>query len=206
VTGTRYDAGVTRPRALAAFVTLACALSFVPGVARAQGPAGQTPYPPADPRPGRLSIDVAGGPALEVATAGERASQRGMLAVPSLGIGVTSWFDYVIEGHVAAYLTPETGYVAGVVPVGLRFHSRGRTQAFAALGAGLAWTNLTGLRGIERRRNYLTQVGGGVRWWRTDGTAISLEARLLHLSNLGAAPPNLGIEVFTVLVGYRFSR
>jgi hypothetical protein len=184
---------------------IASVLIVAPEAARAQGvPA--TPYPPTEPLPRRLRIAVAAGPALEVATAGERASQRGVLVVPSLGIGVTSWFEYVIEGHVSGHFTPEAGYVAGVVPVGLRFHSRGGTQAFATLGAGLAWTNLTGLRGIERRRNYLTQAGGGVRRVRTDGSAISVEARLLHLSNLGAAPPNLGIEVFTVIVGYRFSR
>jgi hypothetical protein len=184
---------------------IASVLIVAPEAARAQG-APATPYPPTEPLPRRLRIAVAAGPALEVATAGERASQRGVLVVPSLSIAVTSWFEYVIEGHVAGYFTPEAGYVAGVVPVGLRVHTRGRTQGHVALGAGVAWTDLTDLRGIERPRNYLTQIGGGARRVRADGSSVSVEARLLHLSNLGAAPPNLGIEVFTVLVGYRFSR
>ena len=197
---------MNRSHAIAAVVFVTSTLLLTPASVLAQSPALATPYPPTDARPHRVSVDVAGGPAFEVATAGDRTSQRGLLVVPAMSIRVTSWFEYLVEGHVAGYVTPERGYVAGVVPVALRVHSRGRTQAFASIGAGLAWTNLTGLRGIERPRNYLTQAGGGVRHMRPDGSALSLEARLLHLSNLGAAPPNLGIEVFTVLIGYRIRR
>jgi len=41
---------------------------------------------------------------------------------------------------------------------------------------------------------------------RANGSDVSLEARFFHLSNLGAAPPNLGMEMVSVLVGYGFSR
>lgn len=176
--------------------------------AEARGEEAPADGPPvvAQPHAARLRVEFAAGPALEVATAGDRESQRGLVVVPSLGIGVASWFEYVVEGHAARYFTPVAGNVAGVVPVGLRFHSRGPTQVHLAAGAGVVWTNLTEIRGIDRRRNYLTQIGAGVRRVRTDGSAISVEARFLHLSNLSSAPPNLGIEVFTVLVGYRFAR
>jgi hypothetical protein len=155
---------------------------------------------------GRLGLELAGGPALEVATAGDRESQRGIVFVPSLGIRVTSWFDYAIEGHLARHLTPLTGNVLGVVPVGLRLHTPGRTQVHVSAGAGVAWSDLAGLRGVEQRRNYLTHIGAGLARVAANGSGVTVEARLLHLSNLSSAPPNLGMEVFAVLVGYRLPR
>lgn len=151
-----------------------------------------------------LRWEIAGGAALEVATPGERDRQRGVLAVPSLSVGVASWFEIVLEGHAARYVAPLGGHVLGVAPIGWRIHAPGRTQPYLSAGAGLVWTNLTELTGVERRRNFLTQIGAGLRHVRPNGSAMSVEARFFHLSNLGAVRPNLGIEVFAVLVGYRF--
>jgi hypothetical protein len=152
----------------------------------------------------RLRWEIAGGPALEVATPGERERQRGVLAVPSFSVALASWFEIVVEGHAARYVAPVPGHVLGVVPIGWRIHAPGRTQPYLSAGAGLVWTNLTELTGVERRRNFLTQIGVGLRHVRPSGSALSVEARFFHLSNLGAVRPNLGIEVFAVLVGYRF--
>jgi hypothetical protein len=151
----------------------------------------------------RLHWGIAAGPVVEVATPGSREREIGLLAMPSVEMRLTSWFDYVVEGHAAGYLAPVTGAMAGVVPVGWRIHGRGRTQPFLSMGAGVTWTNLTGLYGLDRRRNYITQIGGGVRRFRATGSALSIEARLFHLSNMSSAPPNLGMEAVTVLVGYR---
>jgi hypothetical protein len=161
-----------------------------------EAPAGQTAS-------ARIRWELAGGPAVEVATPGERERQRGVLAVPSLSIAVASWFEFVVEGHAVRHVSPVGGYVLGFVPIGWRIHSRGRTQPYLAAGAGVAWTDLTGLRGVEQRRNYLTQIGAGLRRERANGSAVFVEARFFHLSNLSSAPPNLGMEVFAVLVGYR---
>jgi hypothetical protein len=79
-------------------------------------------------------------------------AHRVSVSVRSVEMRLTSWFDYVVEGHAAGYLAPVTGMMAGVVPV---------------------------------------------------GSALSVEARLFHLSNMSSAPPNLGLEAVTVLVGYR---
>ena len=142
----------------------------------------------------------------EVATAGNRESQRGLLAVPAIGVRVASWFEYTIEGHLSRHVTPVSGSVYGVVPVGFKVRVGPRRLLHLSAGAGVVWTDLAGLRGVEQRRNYITQVGAGITKPGARGSALSLEARLFHLSNLHAAPPNLGMEVFTVLVGYRLPR
>ena len=156
--------------------------------------------------PGRLGFEVAAGPAFEVATAGERASQRAVLAVPALTIRVFSWFDYAVEGHISGHLTPVAGNVLGIVPIGFRVHTTGQTQVHLSAGAGIVWTDLADVHGLDQRQNYITQVGVGVARVRPNGSGVSVEARFFHLSNLNGAPPNLGMEVFSVLVGYRLGR
>jgi hypothetical protein len=166
----------------------------------------QSVVPPGDrppPNERRVHWNIAAGSALEVAIAGDRDGERGALVAPAVDVRLASWFEYVIEGHVSRYFAPTGGTVAGVVPIGWRLHGRGQTQPYVSMGAGIVWADFTDLRGIERRRNYLTQVGAGVRRVTAGGAAVSVEARLFHLSNLSSAPPNLGIEVFTVLVAYR---
>lgn len=158
------------------------------------------------PRPGRIGVEVAAGPAFEVATAGERASQRAVLGVPALTIRLFSWLDYAVEGHLSGHVTPVSGNVFGIVPVAFRVHSKGRTQAHLSLGSGIVWSDLAGLHGVEQRQNFVTHLGAGMSRLRPNGSGVSVEARFFHMSNLHAAPPNLGMEVFTVLVGYRLPR
>ena len=158
------------------------------------------------PSPSRIGLEVAAGPAFEVATAGDRASQRAVLGVPALVIRVTSWFDYTVEGHLSRHVTPVSGNVFGIVPVGFRLHRGSRTQVHLSAGAGLVWTDLAGLHGVDQRRNFLTQIGTGIARVGANGSGVSLEARLFHLSNLHGAPPNLGMDAIAVLVGYRLPR
>jgi hypothetical protein len=151
---------------------------------------------------GRVRWDIAAGPAIEVSTPARRERERGIAVVPSVGLRVTSWFEYVIEGHAARYVSPVGGTIAGLVPIGWRIHTGGRTQPFVSMGAGLTWTDFARLYGLDRRMNYLTQIGGGVRHVTGGGSVISVETRFFHLSNLSSAPPNLGMEGVLVLVGY----
>jgi hypothetical protein len=166
------------------------------------------PGSPAERAPvsSRLRFEIAVGPAFEVATAGERPSQRAVLAVPTLAIRVASWLDYTAEGHLSRHVSPVSGNAFGIVPIGLRVHRGTRTQFHLAAGAGLAWTDLKGLHGVEQRRNFLTQIGVGITRVGANRAGVSLEARFFHLSNLHAAPPNLGMEMFALLVGYRLPR
>ena len=154
-----------------------------------------TPQPPH-----RLGFEIAGGPSFEVATAGDRSSQRAVLAVPALAVRVAPWFEYTLEGHLSRHVSPVNGNVFGIVPVAFRIHTTTRIQFHLSAGAGLAWTDLVGLHGVEQRRNFLTQIGTGVSGV---GAGLSVEGRFFHLSNLHAAPPNLGMEGFVLLVRYR---
>ena len=185
---------------LACWFLMSCATlgaqTLPPGPSAAEPPAS----------PGRLGFEVAGGPAFEVATAGERESQRGVLGVPALTLRVFPWFDYAVEGHLSRHVTPVTGNVFGVVPIAFRVHTRGRTQVHLSLGSGIVWSGLAGLHGVEQRRNFVTHLGAGIARVGAHGAGLSLEARFFHMSNLHAAPPNLGMEVFAVLVGYRLPR
>ena len=192
-------------RIAAASVPLLCSfvLSCLPVHAQSVQPVSSAPSPAPT---GRIGFEIAAGPMCEVATAGDRESQRGLVAVPALGLRVASWFEYTLEGHLSRHVTPVSGNVFGIVPLGFRFHTRDRTQLHLSGGAGIAWSDLTGVRGVEQRRNYITQIGAGITKAGRRGAGLSLEARLFHLSNLHAAPPNLGMEVFTVLVGYRLPR
>ena len=142
----------------------------------------------------------------EVAAAGDRASQRGVLGVPALSIRVASWFDYTLEGHLSRHVTPISGNVFGVVPIAFRLHTTGRTQVHLSAGAGVAWSDLVGLRGVEQRRNFLEQIGIGIARTGANGSGVSAELRFFHLSNLHSAPPNLGMETLAILVGYRLPR
>lgn len=189
----------------AALVPLLC--SFVLSCATVHAQRVQPVSSAESPAPaGRIGFEIAAGPLFEVATAGDRESQQGLLAVPALGIRATSWFEYTLEGHFSRHVTPASGNVFGIVPVGFKVRMGPGKQLHLSAGAGVVWTDLAGLHGVEQRRNYITQIGAGITKAGRRGSGVSLEARLFHLSNLHAAPPNLGMEVFTVLVGYRLPR
>ena len=166
------------------------------------------PAPSAEPppSPGRVGFEVAAGPAFESSVAGGRAPQRAVLGVPTLTLRVASWFDYAVEGHFARHVAPVTANEFGIVPIAFRVHTGGRTQVHLSGGAGVVWSGLAGIHGLERRQNYITQLGAGVARVRANGSAVSLETRFYHLSNDGAKPPNLGMEQISVLVGYRLPR
>jgi hypothetical protein len=154
----------------------------------------------------RMHWSLAAGPVVEVATPGDRVRERGLLVAPAVDVRITPWFAYFAEAQLSTYVSPQAGAIAGVIPIGLRLHGRGMIQPFLAVGAGVSWTSFTDLRGLDRRVNYLTQIGAGVRRLRADASALGVELRVNHFSNWSSAPPNLGMENVAVLVGYRWPR
>jgi len=188
--------------------TLALLLSayFISSVtlsAQTPPPAPSEKHPPS---PGRIGFEAAVGPAFETSVAGGREPQRAVLGVPTLTLRVASWFDYTVEGHFARHVTPVSANEFGIVPIAFRLHTGGRTQVHLSGGAGVVWSGLAGIHGLEQRQNYLTQLGAGIARVRANGSALTLETRFYHLSNDGAKPPNLGIEQISVLVGFRLPR
>jgi hypothetical protein len=191
---------------IATTLALLLSASFISCVTLSAQALPPAPSAEAPLSPGRIGFEAAVGPAFESSVAGGRAPQRAVLVVPALTLRVASWFDYAVEGHFARHVTPVTANEFGIVPIAFRVHTVGRTQVHLSGGAGVVWSGLAGIHGLEQRQNYITQLGAGVARVRANGSAISLETRFYHLSNVGAKPPNLGIEQISVLVGFRLPR
>jgi hypothetical protein len=122
---------------------------------------------------------------------------------PQVGFRWGSRTEYLVEGHFAQYFTPK-GFAVGILPLGARyFLGQGAVAPYVSGGAGFGWTDLTNLDEIDRRFNFFLQAGLGVRGSMSGNRAWSLEARLLHYSNAGTVPPNLGLNSLVLLVGWR---
>jgi hypothetical protein len=132
-----------------------------------------------------------------------RSYEHVLLFVPAVGFRVSSRLEYIVEGHLAQYFTP-SGTMFGVMPVGARLYvGRGRTLPYVSIGGGLGWTNLQ-IEEIDRRFNFLLQGSVGVRRAVSESDALTLEARLSHISNGGTKAPNLGLNCLVLLAGWRF--
>ncbi len=132
-----------------------------------------------------------------------RSSEHVLLFEPSVGFRLSSRLEYIVEGHFAQYFTPG-GYMLGVMPVGGRLYlGGGRTLPYISIGGGLGWTNLK-VEEIDRRFNFLLQGSLGVRRAVSENQALTLEARLAHISNGGTERPNLGLNCLVLLAGWRF--
>jgi hypothetical protein len=133
-----------------------------------------------------------------------RSDEHFFLLEPGVSFRLGSRLEWVVEGHIARYLTPE-GSMLGVMPLGLRFYAgSGRILPYVSIGAGCGWTDLTALEEIDRRFDFLLQGGLGVRGALAGGGAWTLEARLSHYSNAGTVRPNLGLNAVVLLAGARF--
>lgn len=133
-----------------------------------------------------------------------RSSEHVLLFEPSAGFRLSSRLEYIAEGHFARYFTPG-GSMIGVMPVGGRLYlGSGRTLPYVSIGGGLGWTDLT-VEEIDRRFNFLLQASAGVRRASSGTDALTLEARLDHISNGGTKKPNLGLNCLVILAGWRFN-
>ena len=133
-----------------------------------------------------------------------RSEEQLLLFEPGVAFRLSGRFEYVVEGHFARYFRP-TGYMIGAMPLGARFYlGNGRILPYVSIGAGLGWTDLTGIEEIDRRFNFLLQGSVGVRGSLAGGEPWTLEARLSHVSNAGTVLPNLGLNNLVLLAGWRF--
>ncbi len=132
-----------------------------------------------------------------------RSVEHLMLLEPWVGLRLGSRLQYVVEAHLARYLTPG-GYMVGLMPVGGRLSiGRGPTLPYVSIGAGLGWTNLE-IEEVDRRFNFLLQGSAGVRRALSETEALTLEARIVHISNGGTKSPNLGLNCLVLLAGWSF--
>jgi hypothetical protein len=158
----------------------------------------------AEPKiPRGLRWSVAAGYGFSVKLSRGRAEEHSLLVTPAAAYSLSRRFELVAEAHLQGFFTPDA-YMLGLVPIGARyFFADTPTRAYAALGAGFGWTNLEELDELDRRFNYILQIGVGMLGQRRDG-AWTAEVRLSHISNAGTVLPNLGLNSVVFLGGWRF--
>jgi len=100
-----------------------------------------------------------------------------------------------------AQFSPANEYLVGLTPhLRYDFATGTRWVPFVDLGAGVS---LTGIRGPDLSSifEFNLQAGGGVHWFLQDNLALTLEVRLLHLSDAEMTSPNLGVNGVLGAVG-----
>jgi opacity protein-like surface antigen len=118
-----------------------------------------------------------------------------LLGSAHYGWSISSQWEIAAEAWGGGQL--DRGYgAAGGVTAHFRYHflSHRRWVPFVDGGLGLAGT---GIRDgdISTTFEFNEQVGGGVQYFLKSDTAINLEIRWFHLSNLGIEAPNGGLNV-----------
>lgn len=162
--------------------------------------AAQSPF--SDPR--RSEWRVGGGYGWTIGTGPSDPDLQYVAVFPELAWPVKSHVAYTVTGHFSRWF-PRQGWVAGILPVGGRLDVlRDRsTSPYVAAGVGVAWTDLTELDEIDRRFNFLAQWGAGVRRVTAGGNEWFAEFRYFHVSNMGTAGNNWGLNTLIVVVGRR---
>jgi lipid A 3-O-deacylase PagL len=132
-----------------------------------------------------------------------RTDEQLLAVLPQYSIRLGEHFDYLVEGHLAKYFSPN-GYAAGLVPLSARYvFSRSNAAVYLGLGAGFCWTDLK-VEEINRRFNFILEGGPGIRWNVSGGRAWTIDLRWLHYSNAGTVLPNLGLNSVVALGGWTF--
>jgi hypothetical protein len=155
-----------------------------------------------DPR--RSEWRIGGGYGWTIGTGPSDPDQQYVALFSELAWPVKPHVAYTVTGHFSRWF-PRQGWVAGVLPAGGRLDLlRGRsTTPYVAAAVGVAWTDLTELDEIDRRFNFLAQCGAGVRRVTAGGDDWFAEFRYFHVSNMGTAGNNWGLNTLIVLVGRR---
>jgi len=101
-----------------------------------------------------------------------------------------------------------TAYGFGVIPLGLRLNFRNESAAkpFVAIGAGGMLFNRPVPLPDAGKFAFALEGGGGIRWFRSSGRAISVGAKLHHLSNGNRSGSNRGLNQLVVYMGFSFMK
>lgn len=145
---------------------------------------------------------LAGGYGWTIGTGPSDPHQKYVALFPELAWPVKPHVAYLVTGH-ASWWFPHDGWVVGILPAGGRLELlRGRrTAPYVSAAVGVGWTNLIELDEIDRRFNFLAQWGAGVRCRRPGGRDWFAELRYFHVSNMGTAGNNWGVNALMVLAG-----
>ncbi len=107
-----------------------------------------------------------------------------------------------LETQVNPVVSPETDVEFGI-GLGLKYQYplSNRLAVYAAGSVGPHYITVT-CNEQENGFVFANTIGGGLSWFLTGKSAISVEYRFRHLSNADLAEPNGGINSHIVMVGY----
>jgi hypothetical protein len=71
---------------------------------------------------------------------------------------------------------------------------------FVEAGAGLSYTDIS-RPDLSTNFEFNVQVGTGIGYFFSNNTALTFQARFLHVSNAGIEDPNYGVNTAVFLVG-----
>ena len=106
-----------------------------------------------------------------------------------------------IELLAGGQYSPDTAYLFGLTP-SLRYNvaTGTRWMPFASVGAGISLTDI-GLPDLSTVFQFNLQVGGGCNYFLTDDLALTVEYRLIHVSNADIESPNAGVNANFISIG-----
>lgn len=89
---------------------------------------------------------------------------------------------------------PDGAYLFGFTPM-LRYNfaTGSRWMPFVDVGAGVSWTDI-GHPDLSSKFEFNLQAGAGCHYFLKNNLALTLQYRLLHLSNARIDTPNLGVN------------
>jgi len=198
------------------FITAACAASWVPAFAQDQ----TLSSPPSSLwqagvgegfEKGSEELGLALGAGLGMKVFGSRNAHDWGLGAVQYGImlgGLTAqnhWYrgnwEFVAQLFGGEQFHPDAAYLVGVTPM-LRYNFAAghRWVPFFDAGPGITLTDIRN-GDLSTTPEFNLQVGLGTRCFLRDNLALTLQYRLIHLSNAGAASPNLGVNTSNVLLG-----
>jgi lipid A 3-O-deacylase len=114
-------------------------------------------------------------------------------------VGRDHWYrgnwEWRAEGFAGAQYSPRTAYLAGVAGI-LRYNfiTGTRLVPFFDLGAGCLATDIK-QPDLSSVFQFNEQGGPGLNYFWRDHSAITFQARYLHISNAGIKHPNAGANI-----------
>jgi len=109
--------------------------------------------------------------------------------------------EFVAQLFGGEQFHPDTAYIVGMTPM-LRYNFAlgHRVVPFIDAGAGVTFTDIRD-GDLSTTTEFNLQLGAGARFFMCDNLALTLQYRFIHLSNAGAASPNLGVNTGSLLLG-----
>ena len=99
-------------------------------------------------------------------------------------------------------------FVVGLIPLGLEYKFLNPKRRWAPLffaGAGISVSDWhKSAREISTAYEFILNAGGGLEYFLSNGTSISINYRVWHISNANIETPNIGLNSHIFTFGFSF--